>query len=76
MLLPAVMTCNGFEIDRRGQQLPAWVNDTLTTDELEAALKNHITTVMDRYRGKLFAVDVCVSLQPNLMLGGPDIPVE
>ncbi|EJC99117.1 uncharacterized protein FOMMEDRAFT_142779 [Fomitiporia mediterranea MF3/22] len=41
-----------------GNQLPPWVNDTLTATELDRALKNHITTIMDHYRGKLYAWDV------------------
>ncbi|KAI0697872.1 glycoside hydrolase superfamily [Cytidiella melzeri] len=39
-------------------QLPPWVNTSLTATELDNALKNHITKVMDRYRGKLYAIDV------------------
>lgn len=45
----------------RGNQLPPWVNDTLTATELDKALKNHITKVMEHYRGKLYAIDVIVS---------------
>ena len=45
----------------RGNQLPPWVNTSLTATELDRALKNHITTIMDHYRGKLYAIDVIVS---------------
>ncbi|KAF7794228.1 hypothetical protein EIP86_005360 [Pleurotus ostreatoroseus] len=41
-----------------GNQLPPWVNESLTATELDKALKNHITKVMDHYRGKLYAIDV------------------
>ncbi|PSR75767.1 hypothetical protein PHLCEN_2v8884 [Hermanssonia centrifuga] len=41
-----------------GNQLPPWVNDTLSATELDRALKNHITTIMDHYRGKLYSWDV------------------
>ena len=46
----------------RENQLPPWVNDTLTATELDRALKNHITTIMDHYRGKLYAIDVIVRI--------------
>ncbi|GJE94193.1 glycoside hydrolase family 10 protein [Phanerochaete sordida] len=41
-----------------GNQLPPWVNASLTATELDKALKNHITTIMDHYRGKIYAWDV------------------
>ncbi|KLO13398.1 glycoside hydrolase [Schizopora paradoxa] len=41
-----------------GNQLPPWVNTSLTATELDRALQNHITKVMDHYRGKLYAIDV------------------
>ena len=44
----------------RGNQLPPWVNTSLTATELDKALQNHITTIMDHYRGKLYAWDVIV----------------
>ncbi|PAV15528.1 glycosyl hydrolase family 10 [Pyrrhoderma noxium] len=39
-------------------QLPPWVNSSLTADELDSALKNHIKNVLDHYRGKLYAFDI------------------
>jgi GH35 family endo-1,4-beta-xylanase len=39
-------------------QLPAWVNDTLTAAELSAALKSHIETTLDHFDGKMRAWDV------------------
>ena len=45
----------------RGNQLPPWVNTSLTATELDKALENHITTIMDHYRGKIYAWDVIVS---------------
>ena len=50
----------------RGNQLPAWVNTSLTATELDKALKNHITTIMDHYRGRLYAWDVIVSRRVGL----------
>jgi len=41
-----------------GNQLPPWVNTNLTATELDNALKNHITKIMDHYRGKIYAWDV------------------
>ena len=45
----------------RGNQLAPWVNSSLTATELDRALKNHITKIMDHFRGKLYAWDVIVS---------------
>jgi GH35 family endo-1,4-beta-xylanase len=39
-------------------QLPNWVNDNLTAEQLSAALKSHIETTLARYEGKLRAWDV------------------
>ncbi|KAI0087840.1 glycoside hydrolase superfamily [Irpex rosettiformis] len=39
-------------------QLAPWVNTSLTAVELDRALQNHITTILNHYRGKLYAVDV------------------
>ena len=44
----------------RGNQLAPWVNSTLTATELDKALKNHITKIMNHFAGKLHAVDVIV----------------
>ncbi|KIP04450.1 glycoside hydrolase family 10 protein [Phlebiopsis gigantea 11061_1 CR5-6] len=41
-----------------GNQLPPWVNTSLTATELDKALENHITAIMDHYRGKIYAWDV------------------
>ncbi|KAF9259234.1 glycoside hydrolase [Marasmius fiardii PR-910] len=51
-----------------GSPLPPWVNDSLSATELDRALKNHINTVMDHYRGRLYAMDVInefISDTPN-----------
>ncbi|MCX5321138.1 endo-1,4-beta-xylanase [Streptomyces sp. NBC_00120] len=40
-------------------QLPSWLTDgTWTADELRSILKNHITTEVKHYKGKVFAWDV------------------
>lgn len=44
----------------RENQLPPWVNSSLTANELDSALKNHIKNVLDHYRGKLYAFDIVV----------------
>ncbi|ESK87274.1 glycosyl hydrolase family 10 [Moniliophthora roreri MCA 2997] len=41
-----------------GNQLAPWVNDTLSGRELDQALKNHIHTILDHYRGKLYSFDI------------------
>ncbi|KAF9257616.1 glycoside hydrolase [Marasmius fiardii PR-910] len=51
-----------------GNQLAPWVNDTLSATELDRALKNHIDTIMNHYRGRLYAWDVInelISDTPN-----------
>jgi endo-1,4-beta-xylanase len=40
------------------KQLPAWVSDSVTADELRAAMKHHIETTMRRYHGRVRAWDV------------------
>jgi GH35 family endo-1,4-beta-xylanase len=40
------------------QQLPDWVNDSLGKDGVQAALDQHIDTVVGRYRGKIAIWDV------------------
>jgi endo-1,4-beta-xylanase len=39
-------------------QLASWVRDLTTRDEVLAAMERHITTVVSRYRGRIFAWDV------------------
>ncbi|KAK1216817.1 hypothetical protein PQX77_020550 [Marasmius sp. AFHP31] len=43
---------------QRHIHLAPWVNDSLSATELDAALKNHISKIMDHYRGRLYAWDV------------------
>lgn len=40
------------------RQLPRWVTSTMTAEELSAALKAHIETTLERYRGRIRAWDV------------------
>lgn len=40
------------------QQLPTWVNDSLSADDLNAAIKSHIETTLDHFRGRIRAWDV------------------
>jgi endo-1,4-beta-xylanase len=39
-------------------QTPSWVSETMSAQELRDALKSHIETTLDRYRGKMRAWDV------------------
>lgn len=39
-------------------QLPSWVDEAMSADELRAALKQHIETTLKHYRGKVRAWDV------------------
>lgn len=40
------------------QQIPSWVNDAMSADELRAALQAHIEQTLARYRGRIRAWDV------------------
>lgn len=44
----------------RNNQLAPWVTTNLTAVELDRALQNHITKILNHYRGQLYAVDVVV----------------
>jgi len=39
-------------------QLAPWVNDTLSATELDNALENHITKVMEHFKGRIYAWDI------------------
>ncbi|KAH8103692.1 glycoside hydrolase superfamily [Phellopilus nigrolimitatus] len=45
-----------------GNQLPTWVNTSLSATELDRALENHIITVMDHFHGTLYSWDGIVRL--------------
>ncbi|KAL5481163.1 hypothetical protein ACEPAI_10104 [Sanghuangporus weigelae] len=45
-------------MNARENQLAPWVNDSLTATQLDRALENHIKTVLNHYRGQLYAFDV------------------
>ena len=51
----------------RGNQLPPWVNTSLTATELDHALKNHITKIMEHFQGKLYAIDVIVCAETDTL---------
>ncbi len=40
------------------QQTPSWLSSSMTEEELRTALKDHIQTTLERYRGKIGAWDV------------------
>ncbi|KAJ7587413.1 glycoside hydrolase superfamily [Mycena floridula] len=39
-------------------QLAPWVNSSLSATELDRALENHINTVLDHFKGRLYAFDI------------------
>ncbi|WP_169945445.1 lectin [Microbispora sp. H11081] len=39
-------------------QLPSWINDNMSASDLRSAMTNHITQVMNHYKGKVYAWDV------------------
>jgi endo-1,4-beta-xylanase len=54
------------------QQLPAWVNDAMTADELAAALQRHIETTLAHFQGRIRAWDVvneAIDTSPNSSSG-------
>lgn len=61
--LVEVALANGMKV--RGHtlcwpnHLPGWVYGLKTREEMMAALKNHVQTVVDHYKGKVFEWDVC-----------------
>ncbi|KAI0802106.1 glycoside hydrolase superfamily [Irpex lacteus] len=49
---------NQFDFGPADEILAPWVTTNLTAVELDRALQNHITKILNHYRGKLYAVDV------------------
>ncbi|KAF5344421.1 hypothetical protein D9758_015476 [Tetrapyrgos nigripes] len=48
--------------------LPPWVNESLSATEIDRPLKHHITTIMQHYKGRVYAWDVVnepISDDPN-----------
>ncbi|WP_432872038.1 endo-1,4-beta-xylanase [Microbispora rosea] len=39
-------------------QLPSWINTNMSASDLRSAMTNHITQVMNHYKGKVYAWDV------------------
>jgi GH35 family endo-1,4-beta-xylanase len=39
-------------------QLPSWVNESMSADQLRNAMRDHIETTLDHYRGRMRAWDV------------------
>ncbi|WP_147945506.1 endo-1,4-beta-xylanase [Microbispora hainanensis] len=39
-------------------QLPSWINNNMSASDLRSAMTNHITQVMNHYKGKVYAWDV------------------
>ena len=58
--MEAIMASSIIKHGSRNNQLAPWVTTNLTAVELDRALQNHITKIMNHYRGKLYAVDVVV----------------
>jgi len=39
-------------------KLPPWIDENISAEDLEAAMSTYITTMVERYRGRVFAWDV------------------
>lgn len=43
-------------------QLPAWVSSISSASVLTSVIQNHVTTLVARYKGKIFNWDVCAEV--------------